>query len=750
MLIEDLNIHPEVKKVLAEEGIRELFPPQADAVKAGALDGRNLLLASPTASGKTLIAELCALKHVLENGGKVLYLAPLKALANEKYEEFKKYSVIRKPDGRHVSVGISTGDFDSSDPWLGKFDIIVTTNEKCDSLLRHRAPWINEITLVVADEVHLLNDVERGPTLEVVLARLMQLNPNIQVLALSATVKNHDEIAEWLGARAITTEWRPVKLREGILLDDEVQFKDGGSIKVNRLVKDPSINLALHAVKQGGQALIFASSRKSAVNLSRKAAPEVGALLSKSLKRSLENIAEEILSSGERTRLSDLLAELVRNGVAFHHAGLSGVHRKIIEDSFRDGKIKVLTATPTLAFGVNLPARMVVISDYRRYEPGYGYYPISVLEYKQMVGRAGRPKYDDVGEAVLVARTEEERSYLMESFVLAKPERIWSKLGVERVLRSHVLATIASEFAYSEQGIYDFFSKTLYAYQYDIGAIKGTINRILRFLYDEGMIKYEGGFIRATEFGARVSQLYIDPASAIIIRDALKRRAPSLTSMSFLHMISRTPDMAPRLRPASSEIDKIALFVEEHRDEFIFEVPDEWADRIEFEEFLGEVKTALVLNAWIEEYSEDQIIELFGVEPGDLYHLTETAKWLLYASYELAKLLGHRDLLPKLAELMERVEHGVKAELLPLVRLESVGRVRARILYNAGLKTIEDLRKASVESLMSLPYIGPKIAKKIKEQVGGTLTQEEWRKLTQAASRQEQQPLTEYYGKSSP
>ncbi|MEM2152730.1 MAG: DEAD/DEAH box helicase, partial [Candidatus Bathyarchaeia archaeon] len=515
MLIEELNIHPDVKRVLIEEGIRELFPPQVEAIRAGALEGKNLLLASPTASGKTLVAELCALKHVLENNGKVLYLAPLKALANEKYEEFKKYSVIRKPDGGYVSVGISTGDFDSSDPWLGKFDIIVTTNEKCDSLLRHRAPWISEISLVIADEVHLLNDVERGPTLEVVLARLMQLNPNIQVLALSATVKNYDEIAEWLGAKAITTEWRPVKLREGVLLDDEVQFRDGGSIKVNRLVKDLSINLALHAVKQGGQALIFASSRKNAVSLSRKAAPEVGALLPKSLKRSLDNIAEEILSSGERTRLSDLLAELVRNGVAFHHAGLSGVHRKIIEDSFRDGKIKVLTATPTLAFGVNLPARMVVISDYRRYEPGYGYYPISVLEYKQMVGRAGRPKYDDVGEAVLVARTEEERDYLMEGFVLAKPERIWSKLGVERVLRSHVLATIASEFAYSEQGVYDFFSKTLYAYQYDIGAIKGTINRILKFLYDEGMIEYEGGFIRATEFGARVSQLYIDPVSAI-------------------------------------------------------------------------------------------------------------------------------------------------------------------------------------------------------------------------------------------
>jgi helicase len=391
---------------------------------------------------------------------------------------------------------------------------------------------------------------------------------------------------------------------------------------------------------------------------------------------------------------------------------------------------------------------MVVISDYRRYEPGYGYYPITVLEYKQMVGRAGRPKYDDLGESILIARTEEERDYLFTSFVLAKPERIWSKLGVERVLRSHVLATVASEFAYSEQGIYDFFAKTLYAYQYDIGAIKGAINRILKFLYDEGMIKYEGNFIRATEFGARVSQLYIDPISAIIMRDAFNRRAPKIMSISFLHMISRTPDMAPKVRPTSGEVDKIALFVDEHREEFFFDVPDEWADRIEFEEFLSEVKTALVLNAWIEEYSEDDIIEHFGVEPGDLYHLTETAKWLTYSSYELAKLFGHKDLLPKLAELMERVEKGVKAELIPLARLEGVGRVRARILYNAGLRTIEDLRRAPISKLMELPLIGPKIAKKIKEQVGGTVSREEWRKLSETANEQEQQPLTEYYDKS--
>ncbi|MEM2387156.1 MAG: DEAD/DEAH box helicase, partial [Candidatus Bathyarchaeia archaeon] len=141
MKITELPIPESVKEVLIKSGIVELYPPQEEAIKAGALEGRNLVLASPTASGKTLVAELCALKHVLEKDGKVLYLTPLRALANEKYEEFEKYSAITKSDGKRVSVGISTGDYDSSDPWLEHYDIIVATNEKVDSLLRHKAKW---------------------------------------------------------------------------------------------------------------------------------------------------------------------------------------------------------------------------------------------------------------------------------------------------------------------------------------------------------------------------------------------------------------------------------------------------------------------------------------------------------------------------------------------------------------------------------------------------------------------------------
>ena len=743
MKITDLPIPESVKEILIKSGIVELYPPQEEAIKAGALEGRNLVLASPTASGKTLVAEFCALKHILEKNGKVIYLTPLRALANEKFDEFKKYTSIKKDDGKRLRVGISTGDFDSSDPWLERYDIIITTNEKADSLLRHRAKWMDEISLVVADEVHLLNDAERGPTLEVVLARLMQINPDIQVLALSATINNVEEIAEWLKADYVTTEWRPILLKEGVLLHEEIQFKNGDARKIEKETRNPTINLALNTVKSGGQALIFAATRKNAVMLAKKVAGEIEQVLSKPIKRALEHEAERILAAGERTRISELLAELIKRGTAFHHAGLGGNHRKLIEDSFREGKIKVLTATPTLAFGVNLPARTVVIQDYRRYEPGYGYYPISVLEYKQMAGRAGRPKYDKVGEALLIAKTADESDYLMESYILAKPERIWSRLAVERILRSHVLATIAADFAHTERGIYDFFGRTFYAHQYETGTIKGIIAKILKYLYDEEMIDVAGENIYATKFGKRVSELYIDPVSAVIIRNALRRKPAYITDLSLLHMIAHTPDMGPIMRPYSRELDAIAIFMEEHKPEFLVEVPNEWEDRITYEQFLGEVKTAMVLNGWIEEMTEDEIIEKFRTQPGDLYRTIENAKWLLYATHELAALFGNKEILPKTAELMERVEKGVKKELLPIVKLEGVGRIRGRILYNAGYKTIEDIKLAAIEDLMNLPLIGPKLAKKIKEQVGGFVKKETWERL-EKEELWKQKALTEY------
>ncbi len=741
--IADLHIPEEVKDLISRSGITELYPPQEEAVKAGALEGKNLVLASPTASGKTMVAEICALKHVVERNGKIIYLTPLRALASEKYEEFRRYGSVRKKDGRRVRVGISTGDFDSTDPWLERYDIIITTNEKADSLLRHRAKWMDEISLVVSDEVHLLNDSDRGPTLEIVLARLVQVNPNLQVLALSATISNVDEIAEWLKAECVTTEWRPVTLKEGVLLQEEILYKDGDARRIDKKTRDPAINLLLNTIKTGGQVLVFASTRKNAATLAKKIAVETDVVLSKPIKRALEHEAERILNTGERTRLSEALAELVRCGTAFHHAGLGGGHRRIIEDAFREGKIKALTATPTLAFGVNLPARTVIIQEYRRFEAGYGYYPISVLEYKQMAGRAGRPKYDKTGEAILVAKTNDEADYLMEAYVLARPERIWSKLAVERILRSHVLATVASDFAHTENGIYEFFGKTFYAHQYDVDAIKTMISKILRFLYNEEMIEVFSDETRATKFGKRISELYIDPVSAIIIRDAFRKKPADLTDLSLLHLIAHTPDMSPVLRPYAGESDEVEVFAEQHRNEFLVPPPDEFSDDVAYGQFLGEVKTAMTLNGWIDEMSEENLLEKFRVQPGDLFRTIENAKWLLHASHELAMLFGNRRVTPLVLELQNRVEKGVKKELLPLVKLEGVGRVRGRIIYGAGHKTVEDLKRLPIEDLTALPLIGPKLAKRIKEQLGGFVRKQTWQRI-EKEEEWKQKALTEY------
>jgi helicase len=729
MQIIELQIPQSLKDLIVQSGILELYPPQQEAIEAGALEGKNLVLASPTASGKTLVAELCCLKHVLVRGTKAIYLAPLRALASEKFEDFKKYNKLTKANGQRVNVGISTGDYDSGDPWLGKYDIIITTNEKADSLLRHRAKWMDDIGLVVADEVHLLNEAERGPTLEVVLARLMEVNPAIQVLALSATMGNVDEIAGWLKAGYVITEWRPVNLKEGVLLHDEIQFKDGGARKIERKTSNDAVNLALNTVKTGGQALVFASTRKNASSLAKKIADETCDALSKPAKRTLEQEAERILAADEKTQLSETLADLVRCGAAFHHAGLAGAHRKIIEDLFREGKIKVLTATPTLAFGMNLPARVVIVQDYRRYEAGYGYYPISVLEYKQMAGRAGRPKYDKNGEAVLIAKTADEADYLMDGFILARPERIWSRLAVERILRGHVLATVASDFAHTEQGVFDFFARTFYAFQYDVKAIKNVISRILKYLYDEQMLYLDKQNLCATKLGKRTSELYIDPVTAVTIRDALKDPPSRMTELGMLHLITHTPDMGPVMRPYGEEIEKIAVKLEQHRDEFFVKPPNEWEDHVEFETYLGELKTALILNAWIEETSEEDLLQRYKVQPGDLYRIIENGKWLLHATEELAELQKECTVMPLVHELDERVSKGIKKELLPIVKLEGIGRTRGRLLFNAGYRSIEDIKRATIEDLTNLPTIGPRLAKKIKEQIGGFVKKDEWERL---------------------
>jgi helicase len=727
MNIADLDVPEEVKQVIINKEISALYPPQEDAIKTGVLDGRNLVLASPTASGKTLIAELCALKHILEKRGKVLYLTRLRALTWEKYEDFQAYTGIRKPDGRKIRVGVSTGDMDNASPWLQAYDIVIATNEKCDSLLRHNSPWMNGISLVIADEIHLIG-TDRGPTLEVSLTRLRQISPRIQIMALSATISNTQEIAEWLNAESVTTDWRPVELREGVALGEYISFKDGTLRSLDPYHRNDSVNLTLNALEDGGQALIFVESRRRAQSTARTAANALKIRLSRKEATELQSIAAEISMQGEKTRLTDELSDDISKGAAFHHAGLNRSHRKIIEEGFKNRIIKIIAATPTLASGVNLPARTVVIGNYRRFLPGYGMHPIKVLEYKQMSGRAGRPQYDDYGEALLIASSEDELEYLMRDYVLSKPERIDSRLAQESALRGHTLAAIASDYAHTEGSLLDFFGSTFYGYNYPTAGIKLIIGNILRYLAREDMLEYDGERLQATDFGKRVSELYIDPLSAVVLRDGLKRGALDVTDFTWLHLICHTPDMRPILRPRRSDLEIVENYYELHQDEIAVAVKKAH-DYIDYEDFMGEVKTALILEAWINEVSENDLLERYNVQPGDRYSAVTNSEWLLYSAHELADVLGMPEPRLHLRKLRDRVKHGVTEKLLPLVRLKGIGRVRAQVLYTSGFTSIARLKRADLRQLTALPTIGPRLAKTIKEQIGGIVDEREWERL---------------------
>ncbi len=705
MMIEELGLDPRITKKLQEQGITELYPPQEEAV-IPALRGDNLVLAVPTASGKSLVAYLAILQAVLK-GGKALYIVPLKALASEKYEDLAKFSDLG------ITVAESTGDYDQIDPKLQRYDIVIATSEKADSLLRHRTKWIDQLSVVIADEVHLLNDPERGPTMEVILAKFRTFNSRAQLIALSATIKNADELADWLDAKLVTSDWRPVPLREGVYVDGEIFFTDNSKKKLEE-DESPVKEIVKDAINGGGQCLVFVNTRKSSESL----ALELGKLtkvLRPRFADELSRISKRMVGEqDEPTTMGAKLGKCIRNGCSFHHAGLTSVQRRVVESAFREGLLGCIVATPTLAAGINLPARTVVVRDLRRFDANVGYASLPVLEVRQMCGRAGRPRFDPYGEAILIARDEEERYLLMDNYLLGESESIFSKLGTEPAMRSHLLALIATSDVRTLEELESFFGRTFLSHQMDTPYLGETIERILEFLKDEGMVADEEGILRATPFGKRVSDLYIDPKSAIIMRDALEKYEGGST-FGLLHAICSVPDM-PRLYLRKSDYEWTEEFLNEVQDQLIFDPP---TDLTQYEGFLSELKTAKLILDWSSEVHENEIADKFGIGPGDIRNKVEMAQWLAHSMRRLSELFN-KDARRECDEIVVRIKYGILPELLDLVGLRGLGRVRARALHARGIASIEDLRNTSYDRLKQIPTIGEAVARAIKDQLGQT------------------------------
>ncbi|KAB1197700.1 MULTISPECIES: ATP-dependent DNA helicase [Haloferax] len=767
-----------IPEALHDEGIEELYPPQAEAVEAGLTDGESLVAAVPTASGKTLIAELAMLSSVAR-GGKALYIVPLRALASEKKAEFERW------EEYGIDVGVSTGNYESTGEWLSSRDIIVATSEKVDSLVRNNAAWMDQLTCVVSDEVHLVDDRNRGPTLEVTLAKLRRLNPNLQTVALSATVGNADVVADWLDAKLVQSDWRPIDLKMGVHYGNAISFDDGsqrevpvgrGERQTPALVADA---LDGDDDDDQGSSLVFVNSRRNAESAARRMADVTEQYITGDERGELAELAAEIRDISD-TETSEDLAKVVAKGAAFHHAGLASEHRTLVEDAFRDRLIKCICATPTLAAGVNTPSRRVVVRDWQRYDGDYGgMKPLDVLEIHQMMGRAGRPGLDPYGEAVLLAKDADSRDELFERYIWADAEDVHSKLAAEPALRTHLLATIASGFAHTREGLLEFLDQTLYAAQTDDPERLGQVtDRVLDYLEINGFVEFEGDSIQATPVGHTVSRLYLDPMSAAEIIDGLewsaKHRTEKLralagetdeesasereaepepdptagfqkasemvsddgdgdgsddgddelefetditypTPLGLYHLVCRTPDMY-QLYLKSGDRETYTELCYEREPEFLGRVPSEYED-VAFEDWLSALKTARLLEDWVGEVDEDRITERYGVGPGDIRGKVETAEWLLGAAERLASELD-LEAVYAVREAKKRVEYGVREELLDLAGVRGVGRKRARRLFEAGIETRADLREADKAVVLKALRGRRKTAEKILEKAG--------------------------------
>ena len=392
------NLGTDIKKIIntAYPYIKEFNPAQKAVIDSGYLDDKsNYIISIPTASGKTVLGVLPALKTIL-NGGKAVYAAPLLSIQNEKVKEFKAFE----------ENGISVGKHPSNS------DLSVMVFESFDALTRFSWNVLRDVDTLIIDEFHMIGEYSRGPTLEAAITRAKIINPSMRIIALSATLKNIEEIEGWLEGTCIEHEYRPVPLNKEVLDAEMFNKKNKNDVIVKILEK---------SIKDKSQALAFVSTRRFTESLATYVAKKINKKINKEQRKRFKEVSEKLLEVPKKkgslpTSTCLKLAEAAEHGIAFHHAGLFNEQKEIIEDEFRNGNILMITATPSLMYGVNLPSKTVIIRDHTRWTSN-GPQPIPVFDYEQMSGRAGRPQYDDVGYSYLIAKTMDEADNLQDFYV---------------------------------------------------------------------------------------------------------------------------------------------------------------------------------------------------------------------------------------------------------------------------------------------------------------------------------------------
>lgn len=682
------NLSNDIKTIIntAYPYIKEFNPAQKAVIESGYLEDKsNYIMSIPTASGKTVLGILPALKTIL-NGGKAIYAAPLLSIQNEKVKEFKAFE----------EHGIKVGKHPSNS------DLSVMVFESFDALTRFSWNVLREVDTLIIDEFHMIGEYSRGPTLESAITRAKIINPSLRIIALSATLKNIDEIEQWLDGKTVEHNYRPVPLNKEVLDAEMFNTKNKNDVIVKIVEK---------AIEDNSQALSFVSTRRFTESLATYVAKKIDKKTTKEQKQKFKQVADKLLEVPKKkgslpTTTCLKLAEAAEKGVVFHHAGLFNEQKEIIEDEFRKGNILMITATPSLMYGVNLPSKYVVIRDHTRWTSN-GPASIPVFDYEQMSGRAGRPQYDDVGYSYLVAKTMDEAFDLEARYVNGEIELTNSKLIDNKdAIYKQIIAQIASSLSKNLDDLNDFFGKTLYGFQmknnpsmsmFAQDSLNWELESALEFLLQNGIIRATPEGLKTTDFGNLIAKSNYAVETAVKIKEYVSTME-KLNPAEMIYALAETPDL-PLISfkgrkskdPVRDKLSECGLFAVD----------------------IGNPEaTAVSLIEWIDERNEYEIENAYNVYSASTRRSAYEASRLVKFAKNTLEVLGNYSNLKDMDYLSARLYYGVKEDIIPLVvGVKRLGRKRARLL----MKTFGDnLSEASEKELQKVEGIGPKLAGKVK------------------------------------
>lgn len=682
------NLSNDIKTIIntAYPYIKEFNPAQKAVIESGYLEDKsNYIISIPTASGKTVLGILPALKTIL-NGGKAVYAAPLLSIQNEKVKEFKAFE----------EHGIKVGKHPSNS------DLSVMVFESFDALTRFSWNVLREVDTLIIDEFHMIGEYSRGPTLESAITRAKIINPSLRIIALSATLKNIDEIEQWLDGKTVEHDYRPVPLNKEVLDAEMFNTKNKNDVIVKIVEK---------AIEDNSQALSFVSTRRFTESLATYVAKKIDKKTTKEQKHKFKQVADKLLEVPKKkgslpTTTCLKLAEAAEKGVVFHHAGLFNEQKEIIEDEFRNGNILMITATPSLMYGVNLPSKYVVIRDHTRWTSN-GPASIPVFDYEQMSGRAGRPQYDDVGYSYLVAKTMDEAFDLEARYVNGEIELTNSKLIDNKdAIYKQIIAQIASSLSKNLDDLNDFFGKTLYGFQmknnpsmsmFAQDSLNWELESALEFLLQNGIIRGTPEGLKTTDFGNLIAKSNYAVETAVKIKEYVSTME-KLNPAEMIYALAETPDL-PLISfkgrkskdPVRDKLSECGLFAVD----------------------IGNPEaTAVSLIEWIDERNEYEIENAYNVYSASTRRSAYEASRLVKFAKNTLEVLGNYSNLKDMDYLSARLYYGVKEDIIPLVvGVKRLGRKRARLL----MKTFGDnLSEASEKDLQKVEGIGPKLAGKVK------------------------------------